>query len=219
MPLQLHPTQQQEASRLFELRSALSRVEASRNAAEEDSALNAVLDAATPDDNAKLFFGMKNMAELDAAMQEMVANILQNAGPAEMVIYIDISPRVQRLYATFPGGTLGPWPISSARPGYVTVTGKFAPYSLQPMHYSKKYHNSPMPSSIFFRGGYAIHGTEAVSHLGTPASHGCVRLSPTHAAELYRVVNVYRGSTLISIYNSGPLKKKRGASTRPLASL
>lgn len=36
-----------------------------------------------------------------------------------------------------------------------------------------------------FRGGYAIHGTGAVKRLGTPASHGCVRLHPSNAATLF----------------------------------
>ena len=44
------------------------------------------------------------------------------------------------------------------------------------MWYSRKYDMSPMPYSVFFRGGYAIHGTGYVKQLGRPASHGCVRL-------------------------------------------
>jgi lipoprotein-anchoring transpeptidase ErfK/SrfK len=80
------------------------------------------------------------------------------------------------------------WPVSTARPGYHTPRGSFSAKSLQPMHYSKKYDNSPMPHSIFFRGGYAIHGTYATGALGRPVSHGCVRLSPAHAAQLYDMV-------------------------------
>ena len=34
-----------------------------------------------------------------------------------------------------------------------------------------------MPYSVFFTGGYAVHGTSHVKALGRPASHGCVRLS------------------------------------------
>jgi hypothetical protein len=45
-----------------------------------------------------------------------------------------------------------------------------------------------MPHSIFFRGQYAIHGTTAVSELGRPASHGCVRISPANAATLFAMV-------------------------------
>jgi lipoprotein-anchoring transpeptidase ErfK/SrfK len=56
------------------------------------------------------------------------------------------------------------------------------------MWYSSKYENSPMPWSIFFYGGYAIHGTEDVKHLGQMASHGCVRLDPDNAKLLYDLV-------------------------------
>lgn len=35
-----------------------------------------------------------------------------------------------------------------------------------------------------------IHGTNEVELLGRPASHGCVRLSPREAAELYELVSI-----------------------------
>jgi lipoprotein-anchoring transpeptidase ErfK/SrfK len=66
------------------------------------------------------------------------------------------------------------------------------------MWYSRKYHMSPMPHSIFFLGGYAIHGTDAVGRLGRPASHGCVRLHPSNAATLYSLVR-QSGSTQIVV--------------------
>jgi hypothetical protein len=34
------------------------------------------------------------------------------------------------------------------------------------MWYSRKYDMSPMPHSLFFRGGYAIHGTGSIRELG-----------------------------------------------------
>ena len=93
------------------------------------------------------------------------------------------------------------WPVSTARRGYYTPTGVFYPYSLQPMHYSRKYDNAPMPHSIFFSGGYAIHATPHVGNLGRPASHGCVRLSPSNAATLYGIVKNDREGTTIRITN------------------
>jgi hypothetical protein len=55
--------------------------------------------------------------------------------------------------------------------------------------YSKQWDNAPMPNAIFFtKKGHAIHGTNEVRNLGRPASHGCVRLSPKHAATLYKLV-------------------------------
>ena len=59
---------------------------------------------------------------------------------------------------------------------------------------------SPMPYSIFFYGGYAIHGTNYVKALGRPASHGCVRLHPSNAAALYSLVKQHGpGNTKIVI--------------------
>ena len=35
---------------------------------------------------------------------------------------------------------------------------------------------------------FAIHGTNDLTRLGGPASHGCVRLHPLHAAALFALV-------------------------------
>jgi lipoprotein-anchoring transpeptidase ErfK/SrfK len=70
------------------------------------------------------------------------------------------------------------------------------------MHYSSKYENSPMPHSVFFKGGYAIHGTGYIRSLGRPASHGCIRLAPGNAATLYGLIRQYgKGGTSIVITN------------------
>lgn len=98
-----------------------------------------------------------------------------------------VSKRHQTMSVYEDGELIEQWPVSTARRGYVTPSGTFHPYSYQPIHYSKKYDNAPMPHSIFFSGGYAIHATPHVGNLGRPASHGCVRLSPSNAATLYSI--------------------------------
>lgn len=118
---------------------------------------------------------------------------------ARVQIHIDLS--TQRMSVNSSSGSYV-WPVSTARAGYVTPRGSYAPYSLQRMHYSRKYHMSPMPHSIFFRGGYAIHGTSAVGALGRPASHGCIRLAPGNAAALFQMVQ--REGASISISGSPP---------------
>ena len=90
------------------------------------------------------------------------------------------------------------WPISSARMGYNTPRGSFGIKRLEAMHLSRKYHNSPMPYSMFFAGGYAIHGTYETSTLGEPASHGCIRIAPGNAAVLYRMVAAEGGRVTIT---------------------
>jgi hypothetical protein len=116
---------------------------------------------------------------------------------AQATVQIDIDLTRQSMNVTSDHGSYT-WPVSTARSGYATPTGRFSPYSLQTMHYSRKYHMSPMPHSIFFAGGYAIHGTYSVAQLGRPASHGCIRLSPGHAAELFKMVKAEGASISIS---------------------
>ena len=111
---------------------------------------------------------------------------------------IDINLASQTMQVTSTSGASYSWPISSARAGFSTPRGYYRPQRLEAMHYSRKYHMSPMPHSIFFRGGYAIHGTSAVGQLGRPASHGCIRLSPGHAAQLYALVRQEGGQIQIS---------------------
>ncbi|MET2831680.1 L,D-transpeptidase [Mesorhizobium shangrilense] len=83
------------------------------------------------------------------------------------------------------------WKVSTGDRAHVTPTGSFKPTSMHEMWYSKKYDNAPMPHSVFFSGGYAVHATYAVKRLGQPASHGCVRLHPDNAADFYQLVETF----------------------------
>ena len=91
---------------------------------------------------------------------------------AEAAVRISIDLSTQRMHVVNGKGESATWAVSTARSGYRTPRGTFRPYALHRMHYSRKYNMSPMPHSIFFLGGYAIHGTGALSQLGRPASHG-----------------------------------------------
>ena len=119
---------------------------------------------------------------------------------ANMAVRIDIS--TQTMTINIDGNLYATWRVSTARSGYYTPRGRFKPYLLKKMHFSRKYDNSPMPNSIFFRGGYAIHGTNYVKSLGRPASHGCIRLAPSNARKLYGLVQQYgMRKTRITITN------------------
>ena len=80
------------------------------------------------------------------------------------------------------------WDVSTARNGKVTPTGKWNAQWLSKYHKSSIYNNAPMPYSIFYDGNFAIHGTDQIGRLGTPASSGCVRLHPENAAVLFAMV-------------------------------
>ena len=113
--------------------------------------------------------------------------LVAGTSAATALVNVQIDLTHQRMHVQSNEGDYD-WPISSARSGFSTPGGSYAPTHMELMHYSKKYHMSPMPHAIFFRGGYAIHGTYETGSLGRPASHGCVRLSPGNATTLYNMV-------------------------------
>lgn len=104
-----------------------------------------------------------------------------------LLITIDISE--QEMTVQDDWHTVYTWDVSTGRPGHATPTGVFRPIRMNKIWYSSKYENAPMPWSIFFHGGYAIHGTTDVRHLGHVASHGCVRRDPANAEVLFELVN------------------------------
>ena len=116
---------------------------------------------------------------------------------AETVITVDKS--VQQLSVTIDGVTQYEWPISTARLGYRTPNGTYRPEWLARKWFSREYDWSPMPYSIFFNGGYAIHGSYEISRFGRPASHGCIRLQPKNAAILFALVKADMKDTRIVI--------------------
>lgn len=122
------------------------------------------------------------------------------AEAASLVAHVSIS--TQTMTVTKHGRVLYTWPVSTARKGYFTPRGSWRPTRMHKMWRSRKYDDAPMPFSVFYYGGYAIHGTSAVKHLGRPASHGCVRLRTTNAAAFYSLVKqVGPGNTRIVVDN------------------
>jgi lipoprotein-anchoring transpeptidase ErfK/SrfK len=108
------------------------------------------------------------------------------AKASNILARVDLSE--QRMQVFVNGWPMYSWAVSTARSGYVTPVGNYRAQRLAAMWYSRKYDNAPMPHSIFFKGGYAIHGTNHLKSLGKPASHGCVRLHPDNATTLFSLV-------------------------------
>ena len=126
---------------------------------------------------------MKTILAFSVVLLGLFSN---NAIAATVEARIDLSQQRMKVYKN--GRLRYTWKISSGKRGYTTPTGSYRPTRMHEMWYSKKYDNAPMPYSIFFRGGYAVHGTNAVKRLGRVASHGCVRLDTKNAQRLYRLV-------------------------------
>ncbi len=117
---------------------------------------------------------------------------------AGVTVRVDLSDQRMRVYVN--GARSHSWAVSTGRRNYRTPTGSYRPTRMYRRYFSIKYDGAPMPYSIFFRGGYAIHGTNHVSALGRPASHGCIRLRTEHARRLYDLVRRHGpGNTRIVI--------------------
>ncbi len=103
-------------------------------------------------------------------------------------ITANVNISTQTMTVMHRGNVVGRWPVSTARRGKVTPTGSWTAKWLSRHHKSSRYNNAPMPYSIFYNGNYAVHGTNQTGKLGSPASAGCVRLAPAHAAILFSLV-------------------------------
>lgn len=113
---------------------------------------------------------------------------------ATLNVEVDISEQTMKV--TQDGRLLHQWPVSTARKGKYTPRGNYQPGWLSRHHKSSLYNGAPMPYSIFYDGNYAIHGTNQVSRLGTPASAGCVRLETSNAAILFNHVKAHGNGSL-----------------------
>jgi lipoprotein-anchoring transpeptidase ErfK/SrfK len=118
---------------------------------------------------------------------------------AQADVEVRIDKSAQRMSVIVDGAQRYSWAVSTGTGGG-PPSGQYRPQRLERSWYSRKYGRAPMPHSIFFDEGYAIHGTVHVSRLGQRASHGCVRLHPANAATLFNLVRQHgMGDTRILV--------------------
>ncbi|HWV51751.1 L,D-transpeptidase [Pseudorhodoplanes sp.] len=135
------------------------------------------------------------------------------AAAAQAGVLVRVDKTTQRMTVSVDGVPRHQWNVSTGRANFSTPNGIYAPQRLERRWFSRKYYNSPMPYSIFFHRGYAIHGSYDIARLGGPASHGCIRLHPQHAATLFALVRS-AGAGATSIVVSGETMTARRASSR-----
>jgi len=125
--------------------------------------------------------------------------------PASASVLIVIDKPTQVMTVTVDGEVRYRWRVSTGATKYSTPAGSYTPFRLERMHYSQEWDNAGMPHSIFFTSrGHAIHGSDHPG-LGTPVSHGCVRLSLGNAATLYQLVAARGlGDTQVVVRGSDP---------------
>ena len=142
-------------------------------------------------------------------------------------VFISVDKATQRMAVLVDGERQHFWPVSTGLAHYDTPTGSYTPFRLAKDHFSKEWDDAPMPHSIFFTSrGHAIHGSDATRRLGSPASHGCIRLSRENAAILFNLVKeqglentriAVIGEEATATVIAGKKDQVQGAARKPVA--
>jgi hypothetical protein len=168
-------------------------------------------------------YGVWNMRHRGLILAAGLAVAAIGALPARANVLITVDKSTQEMTVQVDGATRWQWKVSTGRSGHDTPNGTFRALSMEAEHFSKKYDDAPMPHSIFFTNlGHAIHGSLAASRIGTPASHGCVRLDPKNATMLYGLVaQEGRANTTIVVTGNAAvaMARKSAPTARPAATV
>jgi L,D-transpeptidase catalytic domain len=136
-----------------------------------------------------LYRGLEAKGKMRSFLIAVAALTLFASGAAQAKVAITVDKDNQQMTVAVDGVERYRWPVSSGIPSYETPNGSFRAFRMEEDHYSKEFDDAPMPHSIFFtKIGHAIHGTDSINRLGSPASHGCVRLSRENALKLWDLV-------------------------------
>ncbi|MEX2582131.1 MAG: L,D-transpeptidase [Gemmatimonadota bacterium] len=133
---------------------------------------------------------------------------------AQDALRIDLNVPAHKLVVYQGDRVLETYPIAVGMPGFDTPTGTFAishaewnPWWNPPTHREWARNdvrtppgpNNPMGRvKLFFLPLYFIHGTPEGASIGTPASHGCVRMLNSDVVELARLLHEYAAPNVSS---------------------
>jgi lipoprotein-anchoring transpeptidase ErfK/SrfK len=109
----------------------------------------------------------------------------QPSHPAEK--WIEVNVTTQRVTAWEGDQAVMSFVASTGLPGTPTVLGQYHIYwKLEStLMTGYNYYLPEVPYTMYFYGGYALHGTYWHSNFGQPMSHGCVNLKTEEAKQLF----------------------------------
>ncbi len=122
-------------------------------------------------------------------------NVLGESTSSNKRILVDLSD--QKLYMQEGGNTVGTFLVSTGK-WSPTPTGTFAIWTK--LRYARMtggsqalgtYYNLPnVPYTMYYDGGYGIHGAYWHNNFGTPMSHGCTNMRPEEAGIVFNWADV-----------------------------
>jgi lipoprotein-anchoring transpeptidase ErfK/SrfK len=147
-------------------------------------------DAADTSSGTTTYFGSSAPAPRPESQHELRAEAPKPKPKAALrpTLTATVDQTSQRMVVKVDGETRYSWPVSTGVAAFPTPNGAFRAQWTSKMWYSRKYDMSPMPHAVFINGGVAVHGTYHTGSIGSPASHGCIRLSTANAKTFYNLV-------------------------------
>lgn len=135
-------------------------------------------------------FGYPNLPSHAAPNSTIVTTITRLKKSQQRWLEINLS--TQRLFAWEGKTPVHAVIISTGKASTPTPTGVF---EIQSKHRIARmqgidYDIPDVPYTMYYSGGYAIHGAYWHHQFGTPVSHGCVNVAPDHAAWFFNWASV-----------------------------
>lgn len=142
---------------------------------------------------------LQNLLTVESFLVHARDSVVLHCKENQCPVFVQVVKSVQKLYLYLDGALTDSFLVSTGVKGYLTPdmnTRASGPMFIK--YTSRKFPGGNyeglgnMPYAVFVKGGYAIHGTTPGNFrkLGTPASHGCIRLHPDNARLLYELVKM-----------------------------
>ena len=109
----------------------------------------------------------------------------------------------QAVFATLASTGKG---VNATPTGVFSITRKKRQTTMRSDRSKRQTYSVAVPWPMYFNRGFAFHSTYWHNNFGSPRSHGCVNLSPTDAARMYRFVGpeMPAGWTVVYGHESQP---------------
>lgn len=123
----------------------------------------------------------------EAAPAEPASVVFRSDAPADGKKWISVDISDQKLTAWQGDVPVFETIVSTGKPGWRTLPGTFAVYrKYDATRMTGPGYDTPdVPWTMYYSGGFAIHGAYWHDNFGTPVSHGCVNLRVPEAKALY----------------------------------
>jgi lipoprotein-anchoring transpeptidase ErfK/SrfK len=132
--------------------------------------------------------------------------------PVEPEKHVLISLADQQMWIFEGNMIMQRFPVSTGVPGHRTPTGTYSVHNMSSRAYSNRYEcwmlNWMAITGDGLFGMHALQGTSYLRHLGSVASHGCIRLSPENAEWLYGWVDIGTRVEIVADWEEPPQEKQ-----------